>query len=110
MSSFHLSKHADFRKSQRNITQEELDIVLSYGVDSPAGNSVSKRSLRLSQVEELFNEGFASKIIEKALHTEVIVKNDGTVITCYRMDRKTSILCREKQRQTRRTRRSNVRL
>ena len=84
MSSFSLSNHATFRVSQRNIDKDAIDIVLTYGVDIPAGASVSKRSLRMAHLQEIYQDDFPVNAIERALNLEVIVANDGTVITCYK--------------------------
>ena len=84
MSSFSLSNHATFRASQRNINKDALDIVLIYGVDVPAGVSVSKRSLRTAHLQEIYQDDVPINVIEQALNLEVVVANDGVVITCYK--------------------------
>ena len=94
MSNFTLSKHAVVRTAQRNVNKDALDIVLTYGVDIPAGAAISKRSLRVSQLQELYNDGFSVIAIEKAFNLMAVVSNDGVIITCYRIDRK--ICCRRK--------------
>lgn len=96
MSNFTLSKHAVVRSAQRNVNNQALDVVLSYGVDIPAGASICKRSLRESQLQELYQDGFSTNIVEKALNLEAVVHNDGSVITCYKIDR--NILLRRKRR------------
>jgi len=97
MSNFTLSKHAVVRAAQRNVNNEALYIVLNYGVDVPAGVSISKRSLRVSQLPELYEDGFSVNVVEKALNLEAVVSNDGSVITCYKTDR-TKCLRRKRSR------------
>ena len=87
MSNFTLSNHAAVRTAQRNVNNEVLNIVLTYGFDVPAGVLISKRSLRLSQLQEIYEDGFSVNVVEKALNLEVVVRNDGLVITCYKVDR-----------------------
>ena len=88
MSNFTLSNHATVRTAQRNVKKDALDIVLTYGVDIPAGAGVSKRSLRVSQLQEIYQDGFSVNAIEKAFNLEAVVSNDGVIITCYKIDRK----------------------
>jgi hypothetical protein len=102
MNNFNLSKHASARTVQRNITSDALDIVLLYGIDLPAGCSVNKRSLRLSQLQELYYEGFSATNIEKAYQLEVVVGDDGCVITCYKINRAAHL-----RRKTKRLKSSN---
>ena len=87
MSNFTLSHHATVRTTQRNVNNDALDIVLTYGFDVPAGALISKRSLRLSHLQEIYEDGFSVNVVEKALNLEVVVRNDGLVITCYKVDR-----------------------
>lgn len=78
-----ITAHADQRIAQRGICPAALNLVILYGVDAPAGNSCKARELRLSQVSELHELGFAVTTIEKALRIRAILSCEEEMLTCY---------------------------
>ena len=85
MINFQLSNHAKSRSTQRNIHSEELELVLEYGTDVPAGSETNRRFLRQYQFQEIHNDGYSVQTIERAFGLEAIVSNEGLVITCYKV-------------------------
>jgi hypothetical protein len=102
MIDFKISKHAEVRSAQRNIGYKEIEIVLRYGTDLPAGVGVSRRFLQLCQLQELQNDGYRVQIIERALGLELILKENGLVITCYKARIGRTLVRRKKHRKGKR--------
>jgi len=77
-----ITAHADQRIAQRGICRTALSLVVLYGHDTPARKGWKARELRLSQVSELHELGFAVTTIEKALRIRAIITRDEAVADC----------------------------
>ena len=84
MRNLQVSQHAKARAVERNIKDEELDLVFNYGLDVPAGSGTARRFLRSHQFKELRNEGYPVKAIERASRIEIIVADGDVLVTCYK--------------------------
>lgn len=83
--------HARQRIAQRGICQKALALLSLNGMDSPAGAGRVRRELRYNQMAELYEQGYALEVIDKALRLEAIFSNENSLITCYlRTPRKSS--------------------
>ena len=82
MRNLQVSQHAKARAVERNIKDEELDLVFNYGLDVPAGSGTARRFLRSHQFKE--NEGHTVKAIERASRIEIIVADGDVLVTCYK--------------------------
>jgi hypothetical protein len=76
--------HAQERIAQRAVCPEALALVSLHGFDCPAGRGCFQRELRDSQINDLYEQGFALAVIEKALRLRVIYSGEEELITCYK--------------------------
>ena len=90
---FNITAHADQRIAQRGICPAALSLVILYGVDAPAGGGCKARELRLLQVSELHELGYAFAIIEKALRIRAILSREEELLTCYQRNPEKHVRC-----------------
>ena len=79
MINYTLTKHAQTRLPQRNLSQKDIDLVLSYGTETRDGVMLMKRDV----YREIKHLKRMIKRIERLKDTFVVI-DGGSLITSYR--------------------------
>lgn len=79
-----LTLHAEARANQRGIRHGVIDLLLAYGVSSPAWDGCERiymdHAARRTVRKELGRVGYAK--VERALDAYLILGDDGWIVTC----------------------------
>ncbi len=78
-----MTKHAVERMSQRGVSSQALEVVLTYGADTPAYDGCLKRALRHAEVNEILADGISLDVVEAALKIEAVLSQEERLVTCY---------------------------